>query len=358
MRGCRSCSGRRRLLSLLASFALLLCSGQQTLAEPLPSWNDGPARAAILSFVSSVTTPSSPSFVPVEQRIATFDMDGTLWVEQPIYPEVDFAYDRLASRAAEDTALAQSEPFKSILARGRSKLHSLDGKDIDALLDFAMSGMTVEAFRSEVQTWLGSARQSCWNVAPTKLFYQPMRELMAYFKANGFKNYIVTGSSQDFARSIAADALGMSPQEVVGSSRLTRFEDDGSGEPELIVDADVILDVGGPGKPEAIHLFIGQRPIAAFGNSRGDADMLEYATSAKGARLGMLVLHDDGAREYAYGPAQGLPNAGVGVFDQALFDRARNEGWHVISMRKDWRDVFTGVSKVSAATSPTACALP
>lgn len=340
------------MLSIFAS------SGAFAQAEPLPSWNDGPSRRAIIAFVSAVTSPSSPDFVPLTERVATFDMDGTLWVEQPIYPEVAFAYDRLAARAMTDTALAQAEPFRTILQRGRSALHELSAHDLDAILNVAMSGMTVEAFNSEVQAWLMTARQACWNAPPTKLFYQPMLELMAYLDAHGFRNYIVTGSGQDFVRSFADDVLGMPPQQVVGTARLTQLEYDGSGHPQLLAGADIMLKVAGTGKPEAIHLFIGQRPIAAFGNSGGDADMLDYVTARKGRSLAMLVLHDDGTREYAYGPALGLPDTGVGVFDQALFDRAGKEGWHVISMRNDWRDVLTGVRKDAGSTASAACALP
>ena len=352
--------GRRLALGALLCLALLICSGPRALAEadPLPSWNDGPARRAIISFVSAVTQPSSPDFIPEGERIATFDMDGTLWVEQPVYAEVDFAYDRLAARAAADPSLASAEPFRGILDRGRADLPALGGGDLDALLTFAMSGMTVDAFTAEVRTWLTTARQACWNVPPTRLFYQPMREVMAYFEAHGFTNYIVTGSGQDFVRSFARNALGVPPGHVVGTARLARFARDGNGPPQLVAGANVLLTVAGPAKPEAIHLFIGQRPVAAFGNSSGDADMLDYATARKGRSLAMLVLHDDGAREYAYGPALGLPDTAIGAFSQALFDRARNSGWHVISMRNDWRVVLTGVKKEAAAPPSVGCALP
>ena len=344
------------LLCLL--FSVLIDTRAVAQAEVLPSWNDGPSRSAIIAFVSAVTSPSSPDFVPEAERVATFDMDGTLWVEQPIYPEVDFAYDQLAERARTDAALAQAEPFRSILQRGRAALSGLSAQDTGALLNFAMSGMTVEAFNTEVQAWLTTARQPCWNAPPTRLFYQPMLELLAYLQVHGFRNYIVTGSSQDFVRNVADDVLQMTPQQIVGTPRLTQLELDASGTPRLLTAPDVMLTVSGAGKPEAIHLFIGQRPIAAFGNSGGDADMLDYATTGKGRRLGMLVLHDDATREYAYGPALGLPNTHVGEFDQKLFDRARGAGWHVVSMRNDWRQVLNGVKKQPGAASSMACALP
>lgn len=349
-----------------SAFAILLCflipalisSRAVAQADVLPSWNDGSSRNAIIAFVSAVTSPSSLDFVPEAERVATFDMDGTLWVEQPIYPEVAFAYDQLAERAKDDATLAQTEPLRSILQRGRAALPGLSAQDTGAILNFAMSGMTVDAFNFRVQDWLMTTRQPCWNAPPTRLFYQPMLELLAYLEAYGFRNYVVTGSSQDFVRNIADDVLRMPPQQIVGTPRLTRLQFDGNGTPRLLTAPDVMLTVSGAGKPEAIHLFIGQRPIAAFGNSGGDADMLDYATTGKGRSLGMLVLHDDAAREYAYGPALGLPDTGVGEFDQKLFDRARGAGWHVISMRNDWRQVLNGVEKQTGTASSTACALP
>lgn len=350
----------RELLSGLLALALAVFAvpGAMSQTAPLPSWNDGSARRAIIDFVAAVTTPSSPDFVPEADRIATFDMDGTLWVEQPVYPEVVFAYDRLAARAATTPSLAADESFSRILQGGRAALPSLKSSDLAALMNFAMSGMTVEAFNAEVQAWLATARQDCWNAPPTKLFYQPMREVLAYLAAHGFKNYIVTGSSQDFVRSFADDVLDMPPQQVVGTARLTRFALDPAGQPQLIASPDVMLRVADDGKPEAIHLFIGQRPIAAFGNSGGDADMLAYATARKGRSLAMLVLHDDGAREYAYGPALGLPKTSVGTFSQALYDTARSSGWNIISMRNDWRVVLDGVQKGAGAAAAQACALP
>lgn len=353
-------AGLRYMRGILLCFVLIISCGPGALAEtdPLPSWNDGPARRAIIAFVSAVTSPSSPDFVPEAARIATFDMDGTLWVEQPIYPEVDFAYDMLAARAKTDPALAAAEPFHSILERGRPSLYALSSADVMALLNFAMSGMPVDEFESEVKAWLKTARQACWNASPAKLFYQPMLEVMAYFNAHGFKTYIVTGSGQDFVRSFAGEVLGMPPEHVVGTARIARFVQDGNGQPQLLAGSSVMLRVADAGKPEAIHLFIGQRPIAAFGNSGGDADMLDYATARKGRSLAMLVLHDDGAREYAYGPALGLPNSDVGQFDQALYDRAQKAGWHVISMRSDWREILAGVKKEAGAGASAACALP
>lgn len=337
------------------ALAIPASSGASAQDVPLPSWNDGPAKRAILDFVAAVTTPSSPDFVPPAERIATFDMDGTLWVEQPVYPEVVFAFDRLSALASTDAALAAKEPLRSILAGGPSALNHLSEGEMDALLNFAMSGMTVEQFGSEVQSWFAAEPQACWNAAHTRLVYQPMIELLAFFEANGFKNFIVTGSNQDFARSFAEEVLGLPPDQVIGTARLAEFAFDAGGAPKLIAGTDVMFKVAGPGKPEAIHLFIGQRPIAAFGNSGGDADMLGYVSTRKGRSLAMLVLHDDGVREYAYGPALGLPSNGVGVFDQALYDRATTSGWHVISMRNEWREVLAGLQRPAEASE--ACAL-
>ena len=348
---------RRHALAVLLGLALVIPASAGALAQspPLPAWNDGAARNAIIDFVAAVTAPSSPDFVPEAERIATFDMDGTLWVEQPMYPEVVFAYDRLAARAQADASAAAAEPFRSILKGGRAALHNLSPQDLDALLGATLSGMTVEAFNAEVQDWLKTVQQPCWKLPPTKLFYQPMREVLAYLQAHGFKTYIVTGSGQDFVRSFADDVLGLPPQQVVGTARLTQLAHDEDGEPQLVARPDIVLKVADAGKPEAIHLFIGQRPIAAFGNSGGDADMLDYVTAGKRRSLAMLVLHDDAAREYAYGPALGMPNTGIGVFDQALYDKARGAGWRVISMRNDWREVLAGAER---QPGPSACALP
>lgn len=340
----------------LLTFLALSVPGVLAQEGPLPSWNDGPAKRAIIAFVSAVTTPSSPDFVPQAERIVTFDMDGTLWVEQPVYPEIVFAFDRLAARARTDAALAAQQPLRSLLANGPSALRHLSFADSRKLLRLAMSGMTVEAFNAEVQGWLAAARQACWDAPHTRLAYQPMVELMAFFQSHGFKTFIVTGSSQDFARSFAADVLGLPPEQVIGTARLPAFAHDKYGEPHLIAGPDVMIDVIDSGKPEAIHLFIGQRPIAAFGNSGGDADMLEYVSARKGRSLAMLVLHDDGEREYAYGPALGLPDTGVGVFNQALYDRALKSGWHVISMRNEWREVLAGLEKPEGPEAASVCA--
>lgn len=356
---------RRNLLARWASFAILACltfvipvsPGAAAQDAPLASWNDGPAKRAIIDFVSAVTSPSSPDFVPPAERIATFDMDGTLWVEQPVYPDVAFAFDRLVARASTDPALAAEEPLRSILAAGPSTLNQLSSAEIDTLLNLAISGMTVEQFDSEVQSWLAAERQACWKAPHTRLAYLPMMDLLAFFEAHGFKNFIVTGSSQDFARRFAGDVLGLPPEQVIGTARLPEFALDASGAPLLIAGAHSMFKVVGPGKPEAIHLFIGQRPVAAFGNSGGDADMLDYVSARKGRSLAMLVLHDDGEREYAYGPALGLPSNGVGVFDQALYDRANKSGWHVISMRNEWREVLPGLQKPTSSDASGACAL-
>ncbi len=345
---------------------VLLCLGMVILVTPegraqslpLPSWNEGPAKREIIAFVSAVTSPLNPDFVPESERIAVFDLDGTLWVEQPVYPEVSFAYDMLTERASIDPAFARSEPYHSILARGRSALNRLDRADLDALLSLAMSGMTVDALKAEARAWLETARQACWNEPHNRLAYQPMLEVMSYFQANGFRNYVVTGSGQDFARSFGHEVLGLPPAQVVGTARLSSLVYDKSGKPQLVNRPEVMLEVAGLGKPEAIQLFIGLQPVAAFGNSGGDADMLEYVSSRDGRSLAMLVLHDDRVREYAYGPAVGLPDTGIGVFDQALYDRAMRSGWHVISMQNEWREILPGLRKSTSLSPTEACAMP
>ena len=342
MRAGRFLSSARLWLAvfLVAVLSAVASPGAVAQGGPLPSWNQGEARNAILAFVAAVTTPGSPEFVPEAERIATFDMDGTLWVEQPYYPEVIFAYDRLAARAAAQPELAQSEPVRSILAGGHAGLPQLSAADLETLLSTAMSGMTPEAFGDEVRDWLAAARQPWLDEPFGALAYEPMLEVMAYLRDHGFRTYVVTGSSQAFARAFAGEVFGVPPEQVVGTARYTKFGYDGEGRPQLIRQPEMILNVSYGGKPEAIELFIGRRPVAAFGNSGGDADMLGYVTARQGRSLGMLVLHDDAQREFAYGPALGLPDTGVGVFNQALYDRARTAGWHVISMRRDWNAMF------------------
>jgi len=208
------------------------------------------------------------------------------------------------------------------------------------ILAATLSGMTVDRFNAEVKKWIETAKHPRWNRPYTELVYQPMLEVMRYLRANGFKTYIVTGSGQDFVRVYSERVYGIPPEQVVGTMGATKFGYDRNGRPMLTKEPKLLLNDTDTGKPEGIHLMIGRRPYAAFGNSPGDQQMLEYTRAGDGARLAVLILHDDAEREYAYGPAQGLPDTRVGAFTQALYDEAKKNGWTVISMKNDWKRIF------------------
>jgi phosphoglycolate phosphatase-like HAD superfamily hydrolase len=309
--------------------------------DPLPSWNDGAAKQAIVSFVQTTTENGSTNFVPPEERIATFDQDGTLWVEHPLYAQVMFCFDRVGVLAKEKPELKDVEPFKTVLSGDHAAIAKFSKKDLEKILAVTSTGMTTEEFQMEVRKWLAEAKDPRWHRPYTDLTYQPMQEAMKYLRANGYKTFIVTGGGQDFVREYAEETYGIPPEQVIGSAGETKFGYDQDGRPTLTKEAKVLLIDDGPGKPQGIHLMIGRRPHAAFGNTAGDQQMLEYTKAGDGARLAMLVLHDDGAREYAYGPAQGLPDTKIGTFSQALYDKAQKDGWTVISMKNDWKKIFS-----------------
>ncbi len=308
--------------------------------DPLPAWNDGAAKRAIVEFVRVTTDKANSRFVPPEMRIATFDQDGTLWVEHPMYTQVIYALDRVPVVVKAKPELATVEPFKTVLSGNRDAIAKLSMSDLEKILAATLTGMSVEEFNTEVKRWLATARDTHFRQPYTALAYQPMVEVMRFLRANGYKTYIVTGGGQDFVRAYAEQVYGVPPEQVVGSAGETKFAYDASGRPTLIKEPKLLLNDDKTGKPEGIHLMIGRRPSAAFGNSGGDRQMLEYTDAGDGARLMMLVLHDDAAREYTYGPAAGLPDAKVGTFPQSLFDEAKAKGWTVISMKKDWRRMF------------------
>ena len=326
--------------------ALALCSllllagptGAQT--DPLSSWNDGPAKKAIVDFVQTTTNKASPKFVPPEARIATFDQDGTLWVEQPMYTQVIYCLERVPAVVAKKPQLKTVEPFKTVLSGNRETMAKLSMKDLEVILAATLSGMSVEEFKAEAQKWLAAAKHRRWNRPYTELTYQPMQEVLKYLRANGFKTYLVTGGGQDFVRVYSEQVYGIPPEQVVGTAGGTKYSYDKSGTQFLTKKPRLLLNDNNAGKPEGIHLMIGRRPSAAFGNSTGDRQMLEYTGAGERARLMMLVLHDDATREYAYGPAQGLPDSKVGTFTQALYDEARKKGWTVISVKNDWKRIF------------------
>jgi phosphoglycolate phosphatase-like HAD superfamily hydrolase len=326
---------------LLASWLGTPASAQ---VEPLPSWNDGPAKSAIVQFVDAVTTEGGTDFVPPDDRIATFDQDGTLWVEHPLYTQAMFALDRVVALAPEHPEWKDQEPFKSVLAGDRQAMAKFSEGDWAHIIGATHAGMTTEAFLPLVQEWLAKAEHPRFKRRYTGLVYQPMLEVMEYLRANGFRTYIVTGGGQEFVRVYSEEVYDVPVEQVVGSSIVTKYQYQ-DGEPVLMREPEVFFVDDKAGKAIGINLFIGRRPHAAFGNSGGDREMLEYTGAGDGARLKMLVLHDDAEREYAYGPANGLPDTKVGAFSQELMDEAEQKGWVVISMKNDWKAIFAEPSK-------------
>jgi phosphoglycolate phosphatase-like HAD superfamily hydrolase len=310
-------------------------------AEPLASWNEGPTKQAIIDFVRVTTDPASPKFVPPEERIATFDQDGTLWVEHPVYSQLIYCLDRVPVVVARHPELKHVPPFKTVLSGDREAIANLTKHDLEIIAVTTLSGMTVDDFAAEVKKWLTTANDPRWKRPYTDLTYQPMQEVLRYFRANGYRTYIVSGGGQDFVRQYSERVYGIPPEQVVGSAGGTTFGYDKDGKPILTKDWHLLVNDDNAGKPEAIHMMIGKRPYAAFGNSTGDRQMLEYTGAGDGARLMVLVLHDDAKREYAYGPAQDLPDTKVGTFTQRLYDEAKKNGWSVISMKNDWKRIFS-----------------
>jgi hypothetical protein len=251
-----------------------------------------------------------------------------------------YCLERVPAVVSKKPELKNVEPFKTVLSGNRQALAKLSMQDLEKILAATLTGMTVEEFRAEVKKWLERAKDPRWHRPYTELVYQPMIEVLRYLRANGYKTYIVTGGGQDFVRVYAEKVYGIPPEQVVGTAGGTKYGYDQSGRPILTKEPKLLLNDDKAGKPEGIHLIIGRRPYAAFGNSGGDRQMLEYTGAGDGARLMMLVLHDDGKREYAYGPAEGLPDTRVGTFTRALYDEARKRGWIVISMKKDWKKIF------------------
>jgi hypothetical protein len=332
---------RRALLASLATI-FALCSSLPAAAQddPLPSWNDGTAKQAILDLVAETTTEGGANFVAPGDRIATFDQDGTTWVEQPIYGQGLFALARLAEMAPDHPEWKETDPFKAVLADDHAAMAKFTEKDWMEIVAVTHAGVSTAEFEELVADWLPKSVNPALKKGPvTDLVYQPMLEAMAYLRANGFRVYIVSGGGQEFIRAYGDDVYGVPPEQVVGSSILTKYEIR-DGEPVLMREPKPFFVDDGPGKAVGINLFIGKRPQIAFGNSNGDREMLEWTTSGEGARLGFLVLHDDAEREFAYGPANGLPDSSIGTFSQDLWDAAKTRGWTVISMKDDWNRIF------------------
>jgi len=329
-------------------------------ADPLPSWNETAPKKAIMAFVEKVTRPGSPDFVPVAERIATFDNDGTLWCEQPMPVQLYFALDRVKALAPQHPEWKDKEPFASLLKGDLNT--ALAGGD-HALLEILMAthaGMTTVEFEQIVRDWVATAKHPKTGKLFTEMVYQPMLELLAYLRANGFKNFIVSGGGIEFMRPWTEQVYGIPPEQIVGSSVKTKFEMR-DGQPVIVRLPELNFNDDKADKPVGIHQHIGRRPIAAFGNSVGDQQMLEYTQGGGGARFMLLVLHDDAAREFAYGPARGLPDVKLGYFTPALDEQAKKDGWTVVSMKEDWKQVFpaaqTAVTAIDILLEPDATML-
>jgi len=306
-----------------------VASGQ----EPLPSWNDTAPKKAIVAFVARVTNESSPDFVPVPERIATFDNDGTLWCEQPMYFQLLFVIDRVKAFAPQHPEWREKEPFASVL-RGDMKAVAASGeKGALAMLAATHTGMTTEEFSKSVTDWVTTAKHPKTGRLYSEMIYQPMRELLDYLRANGFKTFIVSGGGIEFMRPWTERVYGIPPEQVVGSSGKLKFEMR-DGTPVLVKLPEVHLIDDKEGKPIGIQQHIGRRPIAAFGNSDGDLQMLQWATAGRGARFALIVHHTDAAREWAYDR-----ESHIGKLDQA-WDEAKAKGWTVVSMKDDWVTIF------------------
>jgi phosphoserine phosphatase len=339
----------RNWLLLACGLALIACaptdtdtpaatatsSGAAANANPLPSWNDGPSRSAILDFVQRTTTPGSPDFIPVAERIATFDNDGCLWSEQPAYFQLAFAIDRSKMLAAHNPELAQNPVLEALASGDEQALAGITEHDLVELVAATHSGMTLEEFQDVVANWFAVARHPRFNVPYSQLIYQPMLELLDYLRANEFKTFIVSGGGVDFLRVFAEQAYGIPPEQVVGSMGDTEFEIR-DGKPVLIKQPGINFVDDKEGKPVGIARFIGRRPVFAFGNSDGDLQMLQYTAGGDGARFMGYVHHDDAEREWAYDRG-----SHIGGLDKGL-DEALERGWTVVSMKDEWAKIYPG----------------
>jgi phosphoglycolate phosphatase-like HAD superfamily hydrolase len=317
----------------LATFGGSVVAQTRSATDALPSWNDGAAKQAIIQFVERVTKEGTPDFVPPRDRIATFDNDGTLWCEQPMYFQVLFALDRVKASAAARPEWKEKEPFKSVLSGDAKQLASVGEKGLLEIMAATHSGMTVEEFHEIVREWMRTARHPKYNRPYNQCIYQPMHEVLVYLRANGFKTFIVSGGGVEFMRPWVERAYGIPPEQVVGSSGVVKFELK-DGKSLLVKEPKVEFIDDGPGKPVGINRFIGRRPIMAFGNSDGDLQMLQYTTTGDGPRFALIVHHTDADREYAYDR-----ESHIGKLDTALKE-APQRGWVVVDMKNDWRRIY------------------
>jgi phosphoglycolate phosphatase-like HAD superfamily hydrolase len=325
---------RRATMAVL--IAASLCGGRAAQAQPdaLPSWNDGATKKSITDFVTRVTTPGASDFVPVAERIATFDNDGTLWSEQPVYFQLQFAMDRIKAMAPRHPEWKAEQPFKAVLESDMKALAASGEKGLLRIVAATHAGMTTDEFTKTVLDWIVTARHPRFKRPYTDLVYQPMLELLAYLRANGFKTFIVSGGGIEFMRPWVENVYGIPPEQVIGSSGVTKFQIGADGKPVLMKDAKVEFIDDGPGKPVGINRFIGRRPIFAFGNSDGDLQMLQWTSAGPGRRFAGIVHHTDAEREWAYDR-----KSHIGKLDKAL-DEASAKGWTVMDMKRDWKVIY------------------
>lgn len=302
-------------------------------AEALPSWTDGPSKKAILDFVARATKEGGPDFVPPAERIATFDNDGTLWSEQPVYFQFAFAIDRVKSLAGQHPEWKDKQPFKAAIEEDFTELAKSGAKGLLEIMIATHASMTTDEFEHIVTDWLKTARRPRFRRPYTDLAYQPMLELLAYLKSHGFKTYIVSGGGVEFMRAWVGRVYGIPPEQVIGSSIKTRFEFR-AGRPVLVRLPEIDFIDDKAGKPVGIHQYIGRRPIAAFGNSDGDLEMLQWTSAGRGPRFGLLVHHTDAQREWAYDR-----QSPVGRLDLALRE-APKHGWIIVDMKQDWKVIY------------------
>jgi phosphoglycolate phosphatase-like HAD superfamily hydrolase len=332
---------RRAILSALAAFPMLLALpalAQTAAVDPLPSWNDTATKKAIVTFVERVAKEGSPDFVPLAERIATFDNDGTLWAEQPIYFQLAFALDRVKVLTPQHPEWKDKEPFASLLKDDLKGALAGGEATIFQIVTVTHSGMTTVEFDQIVRDWIATAKHPVTGRLYTEMVYQPMLELLAYLRANGFKTFIVSGGGIDFMRPWSDKVYGIPPEQVVGSSGKLNFEMRDS-KPVLMKLPDLNFIDDKVGKPVGIQMHIGLRPIAALGNSDGDLQMLEWARGGGGVRFALIVHHTDAEREWAYDR-----KSSIGHLDKAL-DAAQAEGWTVVDMKNDWKTIFPFGSK-------------
>jgi phosphoglycolate phosphatase-like HAD superfamily hydrolase len=329
--------GRRGILAASLMLCLAACANapaETAAVDPLPSWNDGPAKSAIVAFVGEVTDEGGPDFVPVAERIATFDNDGTLWAEQPVYFQFAFATDQVKALAPQHPEWRETQPFQAVLEGDREALAASGEHGLLEIVMATHTGMTTDEFQASVADWLATARHPTTGRPYTAMVYQPMLELLAYLRDNGFKTFIVSGGGVEFMRVFAEEVYGVPPEQVVGSSGVVKFQTGSDGRPALVKEAEVEFVDDGPGKPVGINRFIGRRPLMAFGNSDGDLQMLQWTTAGDGPRFGLIVHHTDAAREWAYDR-----ESHIGRLDKAL-DEAEANGWTVVDMEDDWKTIF------------------